>query len=107
MKIFLIGLPISAMLFFGCQSGKPVKVDGDMEKQLQEMFVNAKEGDVIELPEGSIQLGRPLILDGVNGVTIRGKGIDKTILSFKDQKDGAEGIRITASGVAAAEERVE
>jgi len=32
-------------------------------------------------------------------VTIKGKGKDKTILSFKGQKDGAEGLRITADGV--------
>lgn len=73
--------------------------DGNFEKQLQEKFVNAKEGEVIELPEGTFQLTRPLVLDGVKNVTIKGKGKDKTILSFKGQKDGAEGLRITADGI--------
>jgi len=33
----------------------------------------------------------------VDGVTIRGAGMDKTILSFKDQVQGAEGLLVTAS----------
>jgi nitrous oxidase accessory protein NosD len=45
-----------------------------MEKELQEKFVSAKEGEVIELPEGTFTLNRPLILDGVKNVTIKGKG---------------------------------
>lgn len=71
----------------------------EFEKQIQEKLVNAKEGDVIELPEGNYSLARPLVLDGVKNVTIKGKGIDKTILNFKGQKDGAEGLRITANGI--------
>jgi hypothetical protein len=38
-----------------------------------------------------------LWMDGKKRLTIRGKGIDKTILSFKDQLAGAEGIKITNS----------
>lgn len=97
-KIFAV-FTLAALFLSGCQSGQAPKTDAGLEKQLQELFVNAKEGDVIELPEGTIQLNRPLVLDGVNGVTIRGKGMDKTILSFKGQKDGAEGIRVTANQV--------
>jgi parallel beta-helix repeat protein len=34
-------------------------------------------------------------LEGKKKVTLRGKGMDKTILSFKGQTDGAEGIRVS------------
>ncbi len=96
--IFLLAAGMGSM--YSCnQSAKAPETNKELEKQLQEMFVNATENSVIELPEGTIQLSRPLVLDGVKGVTIRGKGMDKTILSFKGQKDGAEGLRITASGI--------
>lgn len=97
-KIIFIAL-ISALVFTSCNSGTAPKADAEFEKQLQEKFINAKEGDVIELPEGTYLLNRSLILDGIRNVTIRGKGKDKTILSFKGQKDGAEGLRVTADGV--------
>jgi hypothetical protein len=38
-------------------------------------------GDVIEIPEGKFHVDRTLSLIA-NGVTIRGKGMDKSILSF-------------------------
>jgi parallel beta-helix repeat protein len=34
----------------------------------------------------------------VDNVTIRGKGIDKTILSFKNQKTGPAGLQVTSNG---------
>ncbi len=65
------------------------------ENEILSKFLLAKDSTVIELDEGHFSLSQSLILDGVNNVTIRGKGIDKTVLSFKGQKKGAEGIRIT------------
>jgi parallel beta-helix repeat protein len=97
-NIFVVAIS-AAIVFASCNSKPTGSVDEKMEKELQEKFVSAKEGEVIELPEGTFTLNRPLILDGVKNVTIKGKGKDKTILSFKGQKDGAEGIRITADGV--------
>ena len=97
-NIFLLTV-ISAILFTSCKNSQAPKADAEFEKQLQEKFINAKEGEVIELPEGTYALSRSLILDGIKNVTIKGKGKDKTILSFKGQKDGAEGLRITADGI--------
>jgi parallel beta-helix repeat protein len=68
----------------------------DFQKGLQEKLINAKSGDVIDLPEGKFHLDRTLSL-AVNGVTIRGKGMDKTILSFAGQKTGAQGVLIKAN----------
>ena len=96
----LLPFVLAAVVFLSACKTKPTaSVDATFEKQLQEQFINAKEGDVIELPEGTFTLNRSLILDKVKNITIRGKGNTKTILSFKGQKDGAEGLRITADGI--------
>lgn len=92
-------IALSVLFVAGCNtSSKPQLSDAEFEKQIQEKLINAKEGDVIELPEGTYNLTRPLLLDGIKNITIKGQGTDKTILSFKNQKDGAEGMRITADG---------
>ena len=67
----------------------------DFQKKYQSLFILAESGDVIELPEGVFQLTNTLSLEGKKKITIRGKGMNKTILSFKDQMDGAEGIRVS------------
>lgn len=66
-----------------------------IEKQIQTQFILAEDGDVIELPAGHIELSNTLWLDAKNNLTIRGAGQDKTILSFKNQTQGAEGIKVT------------
>ena len=58
----------------------------------------AKPGDVIEIPAGTHQINRSLSLK-IDGVTLRGAGMDQSILSFKNQTQGAEGIIITGSDV--------
>ncbi len=97
-KVLIMAVAV-ALIFASCNNKPAGAVDEQLEKELQEKFINAKEGEVIELPEGTFTLNRPLILDGVKNVTIKGKGKDKTVLSFKGQKDGAEGLRITADGI--------
>ena len=69
----------------------------DIRKQLQRQFIEANDGDIIEIPEGNFRINMALWMDGKKRLTIRGKGIDKTILSFKDQLAGSEGIKITNS----------
>jgi hypothetical protein len=51
---------------------------------------------VIEVPEGKFHLDRTLSLTA-DKVTIRGKGMDKTILSFAGQKEGASGMLVKAN----------
>lgn len=65
------------------------------EKALQTQLILASDGDVIELESGNFQITGSLSLEGKKKITIRGKGMDKTILSFKGQKTGAEGLKIT------------
>ena len=63
----------------------------------QAALINAKPGDVIELGEGRFDFNSTLSLD-VSHVTLRGKGPDKTILSFKNQGagTGGEGLLVTS-----------
>ncbi len=59
-------------------------------------FLDAKPGDIIDIPEGTYFFERSLSLT-VDNVTIRGAGMNETILSFKNQVAGAEGMLVTAS----------
>lgn len=67
----------------------------ELEKQLQTLLILAEDGATVEFPEGSISLSNTLWLDAKKNVTLRGAGQGKTVLSFKNQKQGAEGIKIT------------
>ena len=65
-----------------------------IEKSLSAQLMLAGDSSVIELPEGHFAFKNSLILEGKNNIAIRGKGPDKTILSFKPQESGAEGLRV-------------
>ena len=71
-------------------------VDTAFAKKLQEQLLDAKPGTVIEIPAGHYHLDRGLSLR-VNGVTVRGAGMEQTILSFRDQVAGPEGLLAQAS----------
>ena len=68
----------------------------EFQKQLQMQLISAKPGDVITIPEGVHSINRGLSLN-VSGVTLQGAGMDKSILSFKGQVQGAEGLLVNAS----------
>ena len=71
-------------------------LESEFQKQLQMQLIKAKPGDVITIPEGVHAINRGLSLN-VSGVTLRGLGMDKSILSFKGQVQGAEGLLVNAS----------
>ena len=91
---------ITALLVFsGCSSkNEDANVPGDSKfaEELQTKLLDAKPGDVILIPEGKFSFTRGLSLS-VDGVTIRGAGMGKSILSFKGQVAGAEGLLVTAN----------
>ena len=64
--------------------------------KLREALETAAPGDVIEIPAGTFTFKRSLILNTDN-VTIRGAGMDQSVLSFKGQIAGAEGLSVNAS----------
>src|ERR1041385_8009220 len=74
-----------------------IRAGADFGKRLQEALIAAKPGTVIVVGEGRHALDRTLSLT-VPNVTIRGRGMGQTILSFKDQKTGSAGLQVTASG---------
>ena len=74
----------------------PPPTESEFQKQLQMQLIKARPGDVITIPEGVHAINRGLSLN-VSGVTLRGLGMDKSILSFRDQVQGAEGLLVNAS----------
>ena len=56
----------------------------------------AAPGDVIDIPAGTFDFRRGLTLTA-DGVTIRGAGMDATVLRFADQVAGAEGLLVTGN----------
>src|SRR5690606_22689165 len=66
------------------------------QETLMTQLIEAQPGDVIEIPAGTFHFNRGLTLN-TDGVTLRGAGMDQTILSFKNQVQGAEGLFVGAS----------
>jgi len=89
-------------ILWSCQSentSSSGKVDESIYAQIQQQLLDAQPGTVVEIPAGTFHFDRPLSLDGISNVTIQGAGKDQTILSFKNQKVGAEGLKIRADSV--------
>jgi parallel beta-helix repeat protein len=80
-----------------CSTQKGLTPGPGFGKRLQEALIQAKPGSVIEIPEGKHDIEGPLTLT-VDNVTLRGKGIEKSILSFQKQAAGSAGLTVTANG---------
>ena len=93
-------LPLAALALIGACHNAPKTdaqgfvIDADFEKKLQQQLLDAQPGEVVTIPAGKYALSRSLSLTA-NGVTIKGAGMDKTILSFARQVSGAEGMLVT------------
>ena len=77
-------------------SGTADSANEDFQARLQQQLLDAKPGSVIDIPAGHYHLNRGLSLR-TDGVTIRGAGMDKTVLSFKGQVVGPEGLLVNAN----------
>ncbi len=90
LTVFAIALALA-----GCSESTPPAPTGDTSfaPKLQQQLLDAKPGDVIEIPAGRFSFDRSLTLRA-SGITIRGAGMDKSVLSFKGQKAGAEGLLV-------------
>lgn len=73
----------------------PSLAQPDFQKKLQRQLILAEDGDTIRLAAGTFQLTGTLSLEGKNAIHIKGAGMDQTILSFKGQTEGAEGLRVS------------
>ncbi|MBX2899566.1 MAG: right-handed parallel beta-helix repeat-containing protein [Cyclobacteriaceae bacterium] len=92
MRCFVVAV---LLLIGGCSQKPEPRVWRSIEESLQTQLITLQDGDTLHLPEGNFMFTRSLVLDGKNRVVIRGKGMDKTILSFKNQTEGAEGFRVS------------
>jgi len=99
--IFWILVIVLALVYFTKNDTMPVYAPDrdyiDIEDQLVEQFILAQDSSVIEMPAGHFLLSQSLSIDGKTNLTIRGQGMDETVLSFLGQTSGAEGIKITNS----------
>ncbi len=99
-KILVASIAIGITIFVNaCASNSGTQTasssSADFAKNLQEDLIKAKPGSVIEIPEGKFTFDKTLSLN-VAKVTIRGKGMGKTILSFAGQKAGSAGMMVKA-----------
>jgi parallel beta-helix repeat protein len=90
-------LLLSALLLSSCAKKEgQISPGPNFEKELQSALIEAKPGSVIELPEGRFNMTGTLSLT-VPNVTVRGQGIGKTVLCYKNQKTGSAGILATGN----------
>ncbi len=86
----------SVILLQNCSEPEAPLPQLSFEETLQLQLIEAEPGAVITIPAGTHALTRSLSLN-VPGVTIRGMGMDSSILSFKNQIQGAEGLLVSAN----------
>ena len=67
----------------------------DAHERLQEALILMNEGDTLVIESGYYEFEDGLSLD-VSNVTIKGEGMEKTILDFKNQQSGAQGFLVTS-----------
>jgi parallel beta-helix repeat protein len=75
-----------------------VAAGDDAQTRLQEALIEAQPGDVVQIGPGVFRLTDGLSLD-VNGVTLRGAGMETTILDFAGQQGAGEGLLVTSDDV--------
>ncbi|MEZ0610358.1 parallel beta-helix domain-containing protein [Fibrella sp. WM1] len=73
----------------------PLLAQPDVQKKLQTDLILADDGATIDLPTGTFALVSSLSLQDKKNITLRGAGVGKTVLSFKGQTEGAEGLRVS------------
>jgi parallel beta-helix repeat protein len=96
----LLAVPFIFTLLAACSTEENKSIDpnlvADPVQDLQLRLLEATPGDLIQLPAGTFAFERSLTLN-IDGITIRGAGMNETVLSFKDQVAGAEGLLVNAN----------
>lgn len=85
-----------------------IEVGEDATRRLQEAFLTVEPDSIVQLAKGTFAIDRTLSLD-VDRVVVRGEGLQETILSFKQQRQGTggEALLISSSGVTISDLAVE
>ena len=95
---------VAVVLFVGCGTNDPCSgvagtcvgvPSGSSPEAIQQALIDVPVGGIVAFGAGTFSLHTGLSLD-VDDVTLQGAGLDQTILSFKGQTDGAQGLYITA-----------
>ena len=89
--LFFISINISAKELY-------VGPGPNAHERLQEAMILMNEGDTLIIEAGYYSFEDGLSLD-IDGVTVVGRGMEETILDFKNQQSGAQGLLVTSNGV--------
>ena len=96
----LLSLTLVALLASACSNDDGptmIQPGPDAQTRVQQALLDAVSGDVLVFAEGTFEFDAQLSLT-VDGVTLRGQGMDKTIWSFKNQPEtgssGGEGVKV-------------
>ena len=84
--------------FFSYSKTIKIYPSADPYTEIQEALILANPGDIVHISEGFYKLEDSLSID-IDNLTLQGDGLNKTILSFKDQMSGAQGLSVTSDGV--------
>lgn len=93
-------MAVAAYVLAGTAQARTIEVAAGAEAQtrLQEALILAEPGDVVQLGAGTFQLTDGLSLD-VDRVTVRGAGMQQTILDFTGQLGAGEGLLVSGDDV--------
>lgn len=99
---------LSGLILMGCDSStyeqtfdtsKIRRASLEETEAIVEAFILAEDSSTIIIPEGFYSLNTQLILDNKTGVKIKGAGMDKTVLSFRNLQTGGEGVKIVGNQI--------
>ena len=89
--VLLTSLTLSAKEIF-------IEPSDNSQEEVQTALIELSSGDIITLSPGTFVFEDGLSLD-VDEVIVRGSGINETILDFKNQMSGAQGLLVTSDRV--------
>ena len=75
-----------------------IEPSDNSQEEVQTALIELSSGDILTLSPGIFVFEDGLSLD-VDEVTVRGSGINETILDFKNQMSGAQGLLVTSDRV--------
>ena len=75
-----------------------IEPSDNSQEEVQTALIELSSGDILTLSPGIFVFEDGLSLD-VDEVTVRGSGINETILDFKNQMSGAQGLLVTSDQV--------
>ncbi|WP_264422958.1 parallel beta-helix domain-containing protein [Novosphingobium sp. KCTC 2891] len=91
-------LVLAAFSTFASARTIAVAAGDGAQARLQEALIAAQPGDTVQLGAGRYMLDDGLSLD-VDNVTVRGAGMEATVLDFSRQKGAGEGLLVTSDDV--------